>query len=262
VLDESGNGRTSTVMAGMEWAVEQGAQVINVSLGGPPYPSDGTDAFSLLCNAAVDEGVVVCVAAGNLGPGGHTIGSPAAATSVLTVGASEMASGSHAEDIAPFSSRGPTGDGRVKPDVVFPGVGIVAPRSAGTALGKPLDDRYTAVSGTSQATPMAAGTAALLLEANPRLGPADVKARMVRGARRLRDEEPTAQGAGRGDSYNTFVAAEGDPLDPSEAPEDPTPPGVTPPATPRPAPTTPPPRQGEPGSRSGCLPGMAGLLLG
>ncbi|MFN2252069.1 MAG: S8 family serine peptidase, partial [Anaerolineae bacterium] len=56
VLDASGNGRTSDVMAGLEWALGQSAQVVNVSLGGPPYPGDGTDAFSLLVNAAVDAG--------------------------------------------------------------------------------------------------------------------------------------------------------------------------------------------------------------
>lgn len=220
VLDAAGNGRTSHVMAGIEWAIEQGARIVNVSLGGPPYPSDGSDAFSQLCNAAVEAGAVVCVAAGNLGPTGQTVGAPAAATRVITVGASTSRADLPDDSVAAFSSRGPTGDGRVKPDLVFPGTAITAPRARGTSLGTVRDARYTSLSGTSQATPMAAGTAALLLQANPRLAPDEVKARMRRGARRLDGAEAVAQGAGRGDAYNTFVAAEGRPLgeEPSNGP--------------------------------------------
>jgi serine protease AprX len=187
--------------------------VVNVSLGGPPYPGDGTDAFSLLVNAAVDAGAVVCVAAGNLGPAAGTIGSPAAASAAITVGASVSDPGTAGDEVAQFSSRGPTGDGRQKPDLLFPGVSIAAPRSAGTALGRPVDSLYTALDGTSQATPMASGSAALLLQANPRLSPDEIKSRMRRGARLLPGVPDTAQGAGRGDAYNTFVAAEGSPLE-------------------------------------------------
>jgi serine protease AprX len=212
VLDGDGGGRTSHVMAGIEWAVEQGARVINVSLGGPPYPSDGTDAFSALCNAAVNAGAVVCVAAGNLGPTAHTVGSPAASEQVITVGATVADVRAPSDRVAPFSSRGPTADGRLKPDVVFPGTDVTAARAAGTSLGTIRSAHYTSLSGTSQATPMAAGTVALLLQANPRLQPEDIKTRLRRGARRLADADPAAQGSGRGDAYNTFVAAEGTPV--------------------------------------------------
>ena len=212
----------------------QGAQVVNVSLGGPPYPADGTDAFSALCNAAVEHGAVVCVAAGNLGPGGHTIGSPAASTDTITVGASACAPGSPADNVAPFSSRGPTGDGRIKPDLLFPGVGIVAPRGEGTSLGTAVDEMYTSLSGTSQATPMASGTVALAARRPIRVSrPSEIKSRMMRGARRLPDVDQTAQGNGRGDTYNTFVSAAGEALDPSDGPGAPTDPGVTPPGATR-----------------------------
>ncbi|HWI65056.1 MAG TPA: S8 family serine peptidase, partial [Symbiobacteriaceae bacterium] len=70
--------------------------------------------------------------------------------------------------LAPFSSRGPTADGRIKPDICAPGYRISAPR-AGTA------DRYTVMSGTSMASPVVAGVAALLLEANPYLTVDEVK---------------------------------------------------------------------------------------
>lgn len=221
VLDGAGNGRTSHVMAGIEWAMEQGARVINVSLGGPPYPSDGSDAFSVLCDAAVDAGAVVCVAAGNLGPTGHTIGAPAAAAKVITVGASRSLGDDGREGVAPFSSRGPTGDGRAKPDLLFPGEAITAARATGTSLGTVRAALYTSLSGTSQATPMAAGSAALLLQATPGLQPDEIKSRLRRGARRLPDAAAVAQGAGRGDAYNTFVAAEGRPAGDTPPAEEP-----------------------------------------
>lgn len=215
VLDAQGGGRTSTVLAGIEWALDEGARILNISLGGPPYPADGTDALSQMCDAAVAEGAIVCVAAGNLGPAGHTVGAPGAARSAITIGASEL--GPRGERAALFSSRGPTGDGRTKPDLLFPGVGIVAPRAEGSSLGTPVEEAYMALRGTSQAAPMAAGGAALLLEANPRLDPEDVKDRLMRGALPLVGVEPGAQGAGRGDVYNAFVDAAGE--DGAPAPE-------------------------------------------
>lgn len=240
VLDAGGNGRTSQVMAGIEWAVDQGAQVISISLGGPPFPADGTDALSTLCNAAVNAGVVVCAAAGNMGPAGHTVGAPGAAERVITVGACEADVSQANDQVADFSSRGPTGTGLAKPDVLFPGVGIVAPRAAGSTLGSAVGEQYMSLSGTSQATPFASGTAALLLQANARLKPDEIKTRMLRGAHRLGAGGPNEQGHGRGDAYNTFIAAEGQPLGVDETP------------TPEPEP---PPE--EPG---GALPQPAGCL--
>lgn len=244
VLDADGGGRTSTVMAGVEWAIEQGARIVNISLGGPPYPADGTDALSVLCNAAVDAGVVVCVAAGNMGPAGHTIGAPSAAKRVITVGACEAAPGDDGDRVAGFSSRGPTGDGSAKPELVFPGAGIVSARAAGTSLGRPIDDRYTALRGTSQATPFASGTAALLLSANSRLSPDEIRDRLVRGAERLAGVDALAQGAGRGNVYHAFVNAQGRPLGSSQG-------GGT---APEGAAGAGPSAGGEASARAGCLP--------
>jgi serine protease AprX len=240
-LDSFGSGRTSQVMAAVEWAVDQGAQVINISLGGGPYPADGSDALSSMCNAAADQGVVVCVAAGNLGPARQTIGSPAAAARVITVGAADVRVPVAATAVADFSSRGPTADGRTKPEVLFPGRGIVAPRAENTALGQPEGEHYTRLNGTSQATPMATGTAALLLQANPRLSPDEIKSRLMRGAHRLAEAPANAQGAGLGDAYNTFVSSAGRPLGDDTA-------------TPVPAPgEEPPARRQEP---AGCRPSI------
>jgi serine protease AprX len=208
---------TSEVIAGLEWALEQGVQVANLSLGSS-QASDGTDALSAACDEMVRRGVVVCVAAGNDGPGARTIGSPGAAREVITVGASTE-SGS----IVSFSSRGPTLDGRIKPDIVLPGDKIISCRAANTSLGSPVDALYTALSGTSMAAPHATGAAALLLEAFPGLTPAQVRERFILGARDL-GLEPNTQGAGR---LDVEAAYKGEQAPPEEPPQ-PTKPGCLP----------------------------------
>ncbi|MDH7488142.1 MAG: S8 family peptidase [Anaerolineae bacterium] len=215
VLAADGSGMMSDVMAGVEWAVEQRAHVIGLSLGSSG-PCDGTDALSVTCDAAVERGVVVCVAAGNSGPGRYTLGSPGCARQVITVGASD-----DQDQVASFSSRGPTSDGRVKPDIVFPGVGIVAARAAGTAMGQVVDEHYTSASGTSMATPHAVGAVALLLQANPSLTPREVKELLMRTARNI-GYEANAQGAGRGDVYQAYL---GEPSPPPPEPPQPPEPG-------------------------------------
>ena len=128
--------------------------------------SDGSDALSKAVDNAVDQGVLMVIAAGNSGPGACTVGTPGAARKALTVGAS-IDPGKNGWALAYFSSRGPTADNRVKPDVVAPGWDIVAAKAGSTD--------YIAHSGTSMATPQVAGIAALVLSANPRLSPTAVK---------------------------------------------------------------------------------------
>jgi serine protease AprX len=210
----------SGVMAGVEWAVDRGVQVINMSLGGSGS-SDGTDALSQTCNVAVSRGIVVCVAAGNEGPMARTVGSPGAATDVITIGATDRRDG-----VASFSSRGPTRDGRTKPDLCFPGVDIVSARAAGTTMGSPLGDHYTAGSGTSMATPHAAGLAALLLQARMGSSPAQIKKALMETALDL-GVDANAQGTGRARAEHALAAIRGDtpPVDPTPEPQPPTTPG-------------------------------------
>jgi len=170
VLDRKGNGSMSDVTAGIDWAVQNkatyGIEVISLSLG-TNSSSDGTDSTSLAVNNAFDNGIAVLVAAGNSGPGKYTIGSPGAAEKAITVGA--MADiGEKGFNLAYFSSRGPTADGRIKPDIAAPGVNIMAAK-ANTA------SSYVSYSGTSMATPFTAGTVALMLDANPGLTPTQIK---------------------------------------------------------------------------------------
>ncbi len=214
VLRGDGSGNTSDVMAGVEWAVQQGVQVINLSLGSDGA-CDGTDALSATCDAAMDKGVVVCVAAGNAGPGASTVGSPGCAKKVITIGAT-----SKTDDMASFSSRGPTSDNRVKPDLCFPGVNIHSCRASGTSMGTPIDTYYTTASGTSMATPHAAGACALLLQAKPGLSPQQVKEILMNTAKNLNLDANT-QGTGRAQVFQAYQVAIG--TEPTPAPPSPTP---------------------------------------
>ncbi|MBI3943773.1 MAG: S8 family peptidase [Chloroflexi bacterium] len=242
VLKGDGSGRMSDVIAGVEWALEQGAQVINLSLGSSGS-SDGQDALSVACNAAVDHGVVMCVAAGNDGPAASTVGAPGAAEKAITVGATSDTSPDFS-GITDFSSRGPTADGRIKPDIAFPGLNVTAARATGTAMGRPVDNFYTTASGTSMATPHCTGSVALLLQANPGMKPADVKDRIMKTARTIAELAPTVQGQGRGDAYYAFINKKG-------------------PNLPQSTPTPPPPPEPPPSGGIGCpLTGIFILALG
>lgn len=166
VLKADGSGRMSDVMAAIEWSIDLAADIINLSLG-TSESSDGNDALCEACDAAVEAGVVVCVASGNDGPSRRTVGSPGVARRAITVGAA-TANGLVAE----FSSRGPTEDERLKPEVVAPGVDIISVRAKNTRAGKPLDTAYTSATGTSMAASHVSGIIALLLEANREASPA------------------------------------------------------------------------------------------
>lgn len=219
VLDARGGGAMSGVMAGIEWAVlEQKVQIINLSLGGAG-PCDGSDALSTLCDEAVTQaGVVVCVAAGNSGPGERTVGAPGCARRVITVGAT-----TDQDQMAGFSSRGPTADGRIKPDICFPGVDIVAAQAAGTQMGTVVAAGYVTANGTSMATPHATGVVALMLEANPALTPEQVKARLLAGAVNI-GAQPNEQGVGRSDAWAAYQQARQPSPPPTPTPPTPTPP--------------------------------------
>ena len=175
VLDDRGQGSFSAVIAGMEWAAGAGAQVVNLSLGSGT-PSTGLDPMSLAVNAlTASHGVLFVASAGNTGPGAGTVGAPGAADAALTVGAADSR-----DRVADFSSRGPRlGDYAVKPDLVAPGVDIIAARAGGIAFGEPVGAYYARASGTSMAAPQVAGAAALLAQRRPGWTAAMLKAVLV-----------------------------------------------------------------------------------
>ncbi|MET7463686.1 S8 family serine peptidase [Nonomuraea sp. NPDC005501] len=201
-LDDTGSGNDSEIIAAMQWqAATAHARVVNMSLGSSS-PTDGTDPLS----QAADEltaayGTLFVVAAGNSGPGRYTVASPGAATSALTVGAVDSA-----DRIAEFSSRGPrlSDDFAIKPEITAPGVNIVAARAAGTSLGQgssvpgggPVDEHYTAASGTSMAAPHVAAAAGILAAQHPDWTPDQLKTALT-GTAKPGDATAHDQGAGR-----------------------------------------------------------------
>lgn len=174
VLDDAGFGNESGIIAGMEWAADQGADVISMSLGGGA--TDGTDPMSEAVNTISDEqDVLFVIAAGNSGPSAQSVETPGVADAALTVGAVDKESA-----LASFSGRGPrVGDFAIKPDITAPGVAIVAARATGTTMGTPVDDLYTSANGTSMATPHVAGAAAILAQQHPDWGADALKGALV-----------------------------------------------------------------------------------
>jgi serine protease AprX len=207
VLDDSGAGEASDVIAGLEWAFDKGAQVACLSLGGDEA-GDGTDALSTACDEFVERGLLICVAAGNAGPQPYTVGPPGCARQVIAVGAADLGrSGTGIVTVAGFSSRGPTSDKRTKPDILFPGVGIASCRALQGHMGDPVGghaEHYVRASGTSMAAPFAAGTCALLLQRNPENTPNQVRDMLCAGARTL-SEDANAQGSGLGDVAQSLL---------------------------------------------------------
>ncbi|WP_416070144.1 S8 family peptidase [Streptomyces scabiei] len=193
VLDDSGEGEDSGVIAGMQWAVAQGAKVVNMSLGGTDTP--GIDPVEQAVNdLSAGSGALFVIAAGNEGPGEGTIGTPGSAAAALTVGAVDRR-----DAIAEFSSRGPTADGFLKPDVTAPGVDIVAARAAEGDMGDPAADGYVSMSGTSMATPHVAGAAAILAQEHPDWSGPQIKAALTASAKPAAATSAYTQGTGRVD---------------------------------------------------------------
>nr|WP_055502067.1 S8 family serine peptidase [Nonomuraea pusilla] len=190
VLGDDGSGTLSGVIEGMEWAAAEGASVINMSLGGDA--SDGTDPLSVAVDTLTERtGALFVVAAGNDGSA-YSIGAPGAAASALTVGAVDGK-----DVLAEFSSRGPRLDDAPKPDLTAPGVGIVAARAEGTSMGEPVDERYTAASGTSMATPHVAGAAAIVKQRHPGWTARQIKDALVGSAKPVAGQRIDDAGAGR-----------------------------------------------------------------
>ena len=181
VLDDTGSGSTSGIIAGMEWAAANGADVVNMSLGGL-RPSDGTDPLSQAVDRITAQtGVLFVVAAGN---SGGLVPGPGAAAAALTVGAVHRD-----ERLANFSSRGHV-NGVIKPDLTAPGAEIVAAKAGGG---------HVAQSGTSMAAPHVAGAAAILAAQHPGWAAEQLKAALMSSAKPNDALTVFEQGGGRVD---------------------------------------------------------------
>ncbi len=194
-------------VAALEWGEALGADLVSSSLGYLDWYTyadlDGLTAVTTLgVQWATRLGMVVVTAAGNergnAAWGGYII-APGDADSIITVG-----SVSAAGNLASSSSHGPTFDGRIKPELVAQGVSVRCASPTGP-------DRYTSVSGTSLATPLIAGSVALLLEAHPKWGPAEVRTALMAAANRS-DNPDNDYGWGIPDLLAALNSAPGDTL--------------------------------------------------
>lgn len=221
-LSSTGGGDPANAILAIQQTVTDGRQVASHSWGASHVNGAWTCAAGdcVLCtaaDAAVGGGQAFIVAAGNDATIGCTdsadtrIGCPGNARLVITVGATndrdQMAIGN---DDNPFSSFGPTPDGRAKPDLAAPGQDIGSARATtgndmngGATV---IDANWCEVDGTSQATPHVAGTAALMLQKNPALTPQDVKDLLMQSAVDI-GETPENMGAGRLDALAAVNAA-------------------------------------------------------
>ena len=186
------DGNSAEIVAAIEAAVEDGMNVINLSLGEPEV-EPSRDIVARALDAAAAAGVVPVVAAGNdfedVGPG--SLISPGTSDRAITVGAVTEPDASGSE-LADFSSSGPTPLSlRLKPDVSAPGVSILSSIPGG---------RWEAMSGTSMATPQISGAAALLRERHPTWSVAQLKAALMETGTAVTDGDkaaaPTRAGGG------------------------------------------------------------------
>ena len=227
-LDGNGSGNDSSVIAAIQRAIAlkstYNIRIINLSLGRPIFGSYVNDPLCQAVEQAWNAGIVVVVAAGNYGRlsvngsnGYGTVTAPGNDPYVLTVGGMKaMGTYDRSDDqIASYSSKGPsTFDHIVKPDIVAPGnlirstvdrwSTLTAQHPGNMVKGTRAYYDYFVLSGTSMATPVVSGAAALLLEQNPALTPDQVKARLMKTAYKTFPISTTATDATTGLTYTSY----------------------------------------------------------
>ena len=196
VVDDDGQARESWIMAGLEWAADQGADVIHVGVFA--YPGPEADALTAAVEDLVQStDIPVVVPAGDVffsEP--YTIFSPGPARHALTVGAVDGA-----DALAGFSGRGPTFDYGLKPDLLAPGAEIIS--------AVPGSELYAMRSGTAAAAAHVSGAVALVAERHPEWGAEALRAAVVTGAVTLDGVSRYDQGGGRLDLGATTAAPVG-----------------------------------------------------
>ena len=188
VLDSGGNGSNSTILSGLEWTAQQGADIINMSLGLQKAYDDGSSFIDRFVDQIAQEyGCLIVVAAGNDG-GGQRVSAPATSDEVIAVGATRSDG-----TFTSFTSYGPRrGDGAIKPEILAPGAGAVITddqgnpvRETGIMGAQSGTDGYSESAGTSMAAPLVAGAAALVKQSDPTLDRQQIRAALMGTARPL-----------------------------------------------------------------------------
>jgi serine protease AprX len=225
VAGADGSTDVSVVIAALQWVVTHadnyGIRVLNLAFGTDSVQPYALDPLDAAVERAWAAGITVVVSAGNRGPGPGTISKPGDDPYVITVGAADLHQTADRwdDEVAPFSSRGPTQDGFEKPNLIAPGTTIVATRDAGGTVDTLhpdaiVDDHYFKGTGTSQAGAVVAGVAALMYEANPDLTPRRVKGILMDTAFRT-SAYRVGGGAGLVDATGAVLAATSDVTNPN-----------------------------------------------
>lgn len=207
IAGQDGSADVSNVLAAIQWVVSfkdvYDIKVLNLSLGTDSTQSYRTDPLNYAVERAWASGVAVVVAAANRGPGTGTISKPGDDPWVITVGAvDDRGTPGLGDDHLPdFTSRGPTAaDGLAKPDVVAPGAHIVSLQAPGSSIATnvptSMTGGYRKGSGTSMATAVVSGAAALLIGADPSMTPDRLKFALRATARSGVDDDVMSVGAG------------------------------------------------------------------
>ena len=213
-ISPRGDGDFMDIIRGIQWVTANQARfnirVLNLSLTATPRSEYWADPMNQAVMAAWAAGIAVVVAAGNDGPDWSTIGSPGNNPYVITVGAitDSWTPDDGRDDYIPnFSSRGPTFEGLIKPDLVAPGGHIsgLIPSDSSLAIENPnyfLSSGEYVATGSSQAAAVVSGLIALLLEIKPELTNDDVKCLLITSA------QPALSRAGRL-AYSPFIQGAG-----------------------------------------------------
>lgn len=200
VLDSNGSGSYSTVLSGIDWVIQNrktfNINILNLSLGANPTTSYIEDPLAQAVRKAWRSGIIVFAAAGNAGPNGP-INTPGFDPLVITVGAiNNMNTVDRSDDqYADYTSRGPTINGFIKPNLAVPGSNITSLLAPGSVLASRYPENivgsdYFTLSGTSMATPLCAGACAQFLQAYPSFGPDRIKGLLLSTAQFFRDPYP------------------------------------------------------------------------
>jgi len=236
VLGRTGSGRISSVVRGIEWVLAHRSayniRVINLSFGAPAHLSYRADPLSAAVEIAWRRGLVVVAASGNDGPERDTVVTPGIDPYVITVGATDdRGTVSRRDDMFAWFSAWGSADSNAKPDLVAPGRRLVSLRVPGSALDTLFPDRivvaqngstYFRLTGTSMATGVVSGAAALLLQRRPNLTPDQVKALLVGTTQPYGQDsgeglpDPIADGSGLLDAYATTITALRDTTEPDD----------------------------------------------
>jgi serine protease AprX len=219
IAEADGGTDVTRVLESLEWILDFRAdyniRVVNLSLGFTTTQSAVIDPLDFAVERVWNAGLVVVTAAGNGGRDTPSITAPGNDPLVITVGAENDRTtvGLSDDNVASFSSSGPTVDGWAKPDLIAPGRSVVSSRAPGSTIdvanpNSAIDATYGKGSGTSFATAVVSGVAALVLSRHPLLNPNQVKQRLVSSARTPANLVGAAAGRGVVDAFGASMSSD------------------------------------------------------